>query len=248
MPHAGGVLFAENSRAATLLNAWICAGAPEPIKDEPTTRKLFVIPDKRSMTPGETQRLLVIAEDDKGTRRDVTWLSRFESNDAGMASVDPNGLVKVRRSGETAVRASFQGIVSIAAITSPYPNSVDPARFAVKNNAIDDHVFAKLAALRIDPSDLAGDAEFLRLAFLDTIGTLPTPAEARAFLSDNDPAKRSKLIDRLLDRPEYVDLWTQELADLFQNRKERDHDVRSAKGVRAFHSWLRAGRRQSTLE
>src|SRR5262249_18031354 len=72
------------------------------------------------------------------------------------------------------------------------------------------------------------------------IGTLPTPAEVRAFLADPRPDKRAKLIDSLLDRPEFVDYWTYLLADLLQNRKERDHDVRGTKGVPAFHSWLRS--------
>src|SRR5207244_9339255 len=88
-------------------------------------------------------------------------------------------------------------------------------------------------------SDLCGDEEFLRRASLDTCGVLPAPDEVRAFLADNRPDKRARKIDELLERPEFVDHWALFLGDLFQNRKERDHDVRGTKGVRAFHEWLR---------
>ena len=99
-------------------------------------------------------------------------------------------------------------------------------------------MFTKLAALRIEPSDLCDDAEFLRRAFLDTIGILPTPDEVRTFLAD--AARQAGQADRrLAGRPEFVDYWTVQLGDLLQNRKERDHDVRGTKGVRAFHDWLR---------
>src|SRR5262249_41302285 len=88
--------------------------------------------------------------------------------------------------------------------------------------------------------ELSDDAEFCRRAFLDSIGTLPQPGEVRRFLADRAPDKRARLIDSLLERPEFVDYWTLFLADLLQNRKERDRDVRGTKGVRSFHTWLRA--------
>jgi hypothetical protein len=129
--------------------------------------------------------------------------------------------------------------VAVVVLTAPFEKAVAPGRLARRNNFIDEHVFNKLAALRIEPSGDCTDAEFIRRVSLDTAGVLPTPAEVKAFLADTRPDKRSRLIDALLERPEYVDHWALQLGDLFQNRKERDHDVRGTKGVRAFHAWLR---------
>ncbi|HZT83112.1 MAG TPA: DUF1549 domain-containing protein, partial [Gemmataceae bacterium] len=178
-PHEGGKLITNGSREHRLLLDWLRAGAPGPAKDEPTVRRLEVQPGRRPLRVGDTVQLSVFAEYTDGRRRDVTWLARFDSNDAAVADVDPFGKVRVLRPGETAVRASFQTLVAVAVVTVPYSNPVPAERFAGKNNFIDDHVFAKLAALRIEPSDLCEDATFLRRAFLDTIGTLPTAAEVR---------------------------------------------------------------------
>jgi len=237
--HEGGKLFSAGSRPYRILLDWIRAGAPGPRMDDPQPVKLEILPGARSLRPGQEQQLLASAEYSDGSRRDVTWLTRFDSNDAGMASVDGHGLVKILRHGETSIRATFLSQVAVVVLTAPHEQPVEPDRLAQRDNFIDDHVFNKLAALRIEPSDLCDDSTFLRRACLDTIGVLPTPAEVRAFLADQRPDKRARLIDSLLGRPEFVDYWALQLGDLFQNRKERDHDVRGTKGVRGFHEWLR---------
>ena len=238
VPHAGGRLLTAGSPESELLIAWLKAGTPGPTKDEPTVAKLTLSPATVSMSPNQSQTLSVAAEYTDGRKRDVTWLTRFTANDTAVADVDRTGKATALRSGETAIVAAFDGQVATAIVTVPF-GSQNIATAPSIAGAIDSHVFAKFAALRIEPSGLASDAEFLRRVFLDTIGILPTPVETRAFLADTSADKRSKLIDELLQRPEFADFWTLQFADLFQNRKERDHDVRGTKGVRQFHAWLR---------
>ena len=100
---------------------------------------------------------------------------------------------------------------------------------------MDVHVFAKLKAHKILPSEVATDATFLRRAYLDALGILPTPDEARAFLGDLDPEKRPKLVDRLLTRPEFADFWALKWADLLRNEEK----TMGPKGVWVFQRWLR---------
>ncbi len=238
-PHEGGKLFSQGSREYLTLLNWIKAGARPVQKGEHEAKRLEVLPGNRVLRPGQEQQLLVRADWGDGNWEDVTWLSRFDSNDPGMAAVDAHGKIRVLRHGETAIRVSFQTQVAVLLISAPYNQPIKPEAFSPKNNFIDEHVFAKLAALHIEPSGLCSDGEFIRRAFLDTIGVLPTADEVRAFLNDSRPDKRARLVDSLLARPEFVDLWTLFIADLVQNRKERDHDVRGVEGVKAFHGWIK---------
>lgn len=239
-PHEGGKIFDTASREYRVLLDWLKAGAPGPVKADATLLRLELLPRTRILKTGDELQIVAFGEFSDGSRRDVTWLTRFDSNDSGLASVTPEGKVKALRNGETSIRASFLTGVDVAIVTVPFPNEVSASRFTERNNFIDDAVFAKLAALRIAPADLCSDEEFIRRAFIDAIGTLPSAQEVRDFLTSKEPAKRKQLIDLLLDRPEFVDYWTLQLGDLLQNRKERDHDVRGVKGVRSLHQWLHA--------
>ncbi|MSR42517.1 MAG: DUF1549 domain-containing protein [Pedosphaera sp.] len=239
VPHEGGQRLAEDGRAHRTLIEWIAHRAPGPIASESDASRIEILPGSRTLRVGETQQLLVRAHYPDGRVRDVTWLAKFFSNDDATIEVTPGGVARSTRAGETSVRVHFQGQVEVMTFTAPHDNKLDPSLFAKRNNVVDQHVFAKLAALRLPPSGLCDDTSFLRRASLDTIGTLPTPEEVRSFLADNSADKRTRLIDQLLARSEFADYWTLQFSDLLQNRKERDHDVRGTKGVRSFHSWLR---------
>jgi len=238
-PHEGGRLFASTSREYQLLLAWISAGYPGPAKDEVKISKLELTPASHVLKPGEEVQLIATATFADGTKRDVTWLTKFDSNDPAYLDVSPGGKAKAIRNGASAVRAMFLTEVAVTVFSMPYDRVVDPKRYEGGNNFVDTHVFAKLKELRIEPSDLCSDEEFIRRLFLDACGILPTAEAVTAFVANKDAAKRAKLIDSVLARPEFTDYWTLQLGDLFQNRKERDHDVRGTKGVRQFHDWLR---------
>src|SRR5207248_1236348 len=112
-----------------------------------------------------------------------------------------------------------------------------------ERNYIDHYVFAKLQQMRILPSELCTDNEFIRRAYLDAIGILPTPAEVQKFLADPSPERRAKLIDELIGDPdkgipsrsEYADFWTLKWADLLRNNRT----VLQLKGVNVFQHWIR---------
>lgn len=238
-PHEGGRLFAPGSREYTLLLNWLKAGYPESDKKEPAVSKLELTPSSQVLKPGEEVQLVATATFADGTKRDVTWLTKFDSNDPAYLEVSPSGKAKAIRNGASAVRAMYLTEVAVTVFAMPFDRPVDEKRFTGGNNFVDTHVFAKLKELRIEPSDLCSDEEFIRRCFLDACGILPSASEVTAFVADKDAKKREKLADAVLARSEFTDYWALQLGDLFQNRKERDHDVRGTKGVRQFHLWLR---------
>ena len=239
-PHEGGARFAPGSREHTLLRDWVLAGAPGPVTNEARVAKLQLTAANRPLKPGEKVPITARATYTDGHERDVTWLAQFFANDESTVKVSPEGVATAVRAGKASVRVHFQGLVEVVTFTMPYDNKVRPADFTARENAIDDAVFKKLQALRLPPAPRCDDATFCRRVHLDLTGTLPSAEFAAAFAKDASPDKRARLADELLGSPRFVDYWTLQLADLLQNRKERDHDVRGTKGVRAFNSWLRA--------
>jgi hypothetical protein len=238
-PHEGGRLFSPQSREYQLLLNWLAAGYPGPAKDDLKVSKLELTPASAVLKPGDVRQLVATATFADGSKRDVTWLTKFDSNDPAYLEISPGGTAKALRNGASAVRAMYLTEVAVTVFAMPFDRPVDEKRYQQSNNFVDTHVLAKLKELRIEPSDLCTDEEFIRRLFLDAMGALPTAAEVTAFTSDADAKKREKLVDAVLARPEFTDYWALQLADLFQNRKERDHDVRGTKGVRQFHDWLR---------
>jgi hypothetical protein len=237
--HEGGTRFRKGSPAWKTMVDWIAARAPGPVVDEALPVDLEVTPGESILEPGETRSLQVLAREADGSTRDVTWLAQFFSNDEARVRVTPEGVVTARDYGEVSVRVHFLNLVQVVRFTMPFPNEVPAELYSSRNNVIDGPVFEKLQALRLPPAENCTDAEFVRRAFLDTIGILPTQEEVTAFTADESPDKRAALADQLLARPEWIDYWTLQLCDVLQNRRERDHDVRGVKGVRAFHAWLR---------
>jgi hypothetical protein len=239
IPHGGGRLFDPGSEAYQTLHDWIVAGAPASAPNTPHVVAIDAAPSLVTMQPGDRHAINVRAMYSDGTHRQVTWLSRFQSNDASYATVDVNGQIEARRAGEVALVVSFADHVDTVVVSVPYEHDIDDRQYAATYNLLDEPVMEKLKSLNIPPSEPCDDATYLRRVMLDLIGTLPTSDEVQGFLNDTSPKKRERLVEVLLERPEFVDFWTLQLSDLLQNRKERDHDVRGAKGVRAFQAWIR---------
>ncbi len=235
MEHGGGEKLKLNSREYVRLRTWLQDGAPEPAATDATVTKIEVFPAARLFVPGERQQLAVTAVWSDGRREDVTGLSQYDALNDSVAAVTPTGLMTARTAGETHVMIRFGGSVAVAQATLPYAKLAMFPQLPA-NNDIDVKLIAKWKDLGITPSPLCGDDEFLRRAFLDTIGTLPTAEEVRAFLADKDSKKRDKAIDALLKRPEFVDWWTLKWGDLLRI----DRTALQEKGMWSFHNWVRS--------
>jgi hypothetical protein len=217
LPHGGGLKLEVGSPDYQLLADWIASGAPGPRADDPRTERLEVSPPAAVLKPKDALQVRVRAWYSDGHAEDVTRWARFSSTEDMVASVDPDGRVKVAGSGEAAVNVLFSNLVASCRIAVPLPNVVDPKLFAQapRQNYIDELVLKKLDALHIPPSPPCADAEFIRRAYLDAAGILPTPEEVQRFTADTQPDKRARLIDGLLRRPEFVDYWAYKWSDLF---------------------------------
>jgi len=216
VPHGGGVRFQAGSPEYRTLIEWIQGGC---VYDSggPDLKEISVYPTERILVgTGARQHLIVTGRYSDGTQADLSGHVRYMSNDETIAAVNDAGEITAKRQGETNIMVRTQGRTTVARVAI-IPQALGPGYPTVpENNFIDGLVFAKLKKLNVVPSDLAPDPVFLRRVYLDTLGVLPTPEETRRFLSSNDSDKRARLIDQLLERPEFVDLWAMKFADLFQ--------------------------------
>ncbi|HUR54616.1 MAG TPA: DUF1553 domain-containing protein [Gemmataceae bacterium] len=216
VPHGGGTRFADDSEHFAVLNGWITAGAPGPKESDAKLERIEVYPPAALLKPKDEMRVIVRGVYADGTLEDVTRWAKFGSSEELVAAVGEDGKVTVAGHGETAITVLFGSKVATFTVTSPYPNKVDAATFATspRHNVVDDLILKKLELLRLPPSAQCTDAEFVRRVYLDTCGIVPGPDEVTAFVSDTDPKKRARLIDKLLERPAYVDYWAHKWSDL----------------------------------
>lgn len=236
VPHKGGLRFKTDSIEYQILSQWIAQGTPAPQTDDPRIQSIDLLPNHVILKPGDNQQLLVLAHFSDGSTREVTHWSKFTATDTSVSTVNDEGQVKVAGHGEGAVTAWYLSKIAVATVTSPFENKVSPDQYSAAGNLVDELVNEKLKDLSLPPSSAASDAEFLRRAFIDTIGVLPTADEARVFLSDSSPLKRDKLIDQLLyHRGEFVDYWSYKWSDLLlvSSRKLNSEQMWS------YYHWMR---------
>lgn len=246
VPHGGGVRIRRDTDDYRTLAKWIANGSPFGDATAPKVVAIVVSPHEKVMGLKQTQPLKVTARFDNGFEEEVTRHAKFQSNSDGLASVDEQGVVTTGEvPGDVAVMASYLGAVDVFRVLIPRPADSSPpltppereagSAGATQPSAIDSLVKAKLAKLNIQPSELCSDSDFLRRAYLDVIGTLPTADEVRRFLDDQRPDHRARLIDELLKRPEYADYWALKWSDWL--RAERQNLAHA--GAHAYYRWIR---------
>ncbi len=217
LPHGGGQRFERDSADYRRLLEWILQGAPYGAGSQAGARieRLEASPREAIMEPGARRRLLVTAFLEDGRSEDLSPEVLYESSDPAVVEVSPAGVVRALKPGQArvSVRAAGKLVqVRCGVIRQPLDHYPEVAR----RNVIDDQVFDRLRELHILPAGLSSDSAFLRRVCLDLTGTLPPPERVREFLSDRDPRKRERLIERLLNSPEFVDYWTFRFADFFR--------------------------------
>lgn len=237
LTHGGGQRFAIGSPEYQVVSEWIAAGAPPPAENDPRIERIDVFPSAAVLSPKAVQQLVVQARFSDGRVEDVTRWAKFSSTNGEVAAVDDAGRVTIAGPGEGSVSVWYLNKLVVATMTVPRPQVLPEGLFtnAPRRNPIDNLVLAKLKRLNIPPSGRSTDSEFLRRAMLDTIGVLPTADEVKSFLADKATDKRDRLIEQLLDRPEFVDYWTYKWSDLLLVNSDK---LKPA-SMWAYSNWIR---------
>ncbi len=236
LAHEGGLRFRRDSEEYAILRRWIADGMPDDMATAPAVTRLEVMPSEKILIEPETRLpLRVRAHFADGHQRDVTRLAVYDAPNS--VKVSPEGMVERTGSGagETTILVRYleqQAPVRLAFVPAR-PDFV--WRKAPMANAIDEQILTKLRRLRMNPSELCTDSEFIRRISLDLLGLLPTAEEARGFVADRRRDKRARWIDAWLARPEFADFWALKWSDVLRNEEK----LNDRKGVQAFHHWIR---------
>ena len=233
--HGGGRRIKKGDPVHRVFHGWIGEGLQLDAANVPELVKIEVFPSKRVFRPaGSQQQLIVTGTFSDGSMRDITPLTVFSSSNEQVASVNESGLVSKGGRGETAVLARFLDKMATSQITF----LEDVPGFAWNNpaehNFVDNLVFEKLKQLQILPSDLCSDEEFLRRAYLDVTGRLPTIEETNAYLANSAPDKRNQLIDQLVESDDFADFWTLKWSDILRSNSKKI----TAVGTQKFRRWV----------
>ncbi|MBO10734.1 MAG: hypothetical protein CMJ68_08235 [Planctomycetaceae bacterium] len=234
--HGGGARTTSGSADHQLLSGWVAQGAPWGDDGAPQVTSVRVSPSQRILNPSSDQQLLVTAVYSDGSTRDVTSAAEYTSNATLVADIEDAGHVHTGKvPGEAAITINYMGHVVAARITVPRNEVRADYPKPDSNNRIDELVWTKLKRMGILPSSTATDSVFLRRLHLDTLGTLPSPEEVRAFESDKRSDRRERAIQDVLARPQLADYWAQKWGDVLL----ADREALGERGAYEFHRWLR---------
>ena len=234
-PHGGGSRIEKGSLDYRLIHSWIAQGMPYGKPDDPTLESIAVFPKVRVMDMNGEQQLVVTAKYSDGSMKDVTRAAVYEVNDEEVGEVDENAHVGVfEQPGDLGIMIRYQDKVSVYRAVVPLGAPVDNLPKPV--NYVDEHIFAKLKAVGMPPSEDSEDSTFIRRVTIDVAGRLPTLEESKAFIADKTPNKRDKLIDRLLASTDYANYFATKWSSLLRNKRTKTSYQR---GNFAFHAWIR---------
>lgn len=237
VPHSGGKLFEVDSPYYATILEWLQDEAPaDPTDSMPPAVESVAIYPPQAVIEGEGsgQRFLAVATYADGTTQDVTTLAAFSSNNTSCAEIDQAGRVIAGSRGEAFVMARFD-THTVGSQVLTLPTGLEYSPPAITGNYVDQLVGKKLQQLRILPSGLCSDEEFLRRVTIDITGMLPTEEEYRQFVVDPEPTKRAELVDRLLERKEFSEIWAMKFAQLLMIKSSNQVSYKSAF---LYNQWL----------
>ena len=245
MPHGGGKRLEVESDDYHVIRDWIRQGTVGPRSDDAKLIRIAVSPLKRVLRRDTQQQLLITAHFSDGTLRDVTRRAIYDSNMPEIANAAANGVVTVQpRSGLFAIMVRFggeigvfQGVVPIAGLDAA--TTILAAIPTTAYPGIDRPLFEQWKQLGVIPSAVADDATFIRRALIDVCGTLPTAEEIAAYVADQRTDKKSRLIDQLLERPEFASYFALKWADILQNRGQGYSTSQQRPSTTLFAAWIR---------
>ncbi len=244
VPHEGGRRTTVDSKYYAILRQWIANGANLDLKS-PRVTKIEVFPqDPVVQVIGARQQMRVVATYADGAARDVTSEAFIESGNADVATHDTAGLITTLRRGEAPVLARYEGNYAATTLTVMGDRTGFVWKEPVAWGKIDELVAAKWKRMKIEPSELCSDLEFIRRIYLDLTGLPPAPEEIRTFLNDSRDTrvKRDALVDRLVGSADYVDFWANKWADLLQCNSK----FLGAEGAETFRAWIRSELEKNT--
>lgn len=236
VPHTGGARLPADSKAYKILRSWVETGAHRDPADTPKPVGVDVFPAEVVFAAkGDSQRVVVRARYSDGSDRDVTDRTVFLSNNDGVATATDDGRLAGTGPGDAFVLARFDELSTGVRVTVRPGSPFSPIA-AKPLNYVDEHVHAKLTKMHVRPGEVCSDEVFLRRVFIDLIGLLPSPGERETFLADTAPDKREKLVDALIAREEFLDIWVMKWAEILQIRTVNGL---SPKGLQVYDQWLR---------
>jgi len=242
VPHSGNKLYDKDSQYNKTILEWISNGAKDDPADIAKVTGIEVYP-KQIVLEGKdaTQQITVRATYSDGTDRDVTNLALFMTNNDPVASIGKDGVVKSGERGAAFMLARFN-VFSVTAQVIVIPKGLVYERPQVAEvNYVDKAVNERLHRLRIVPSGFCTDEEFVRRVYIDVVGLYPKPAELQAFVADKRPDKRAQLVEALLQRKEFTELWVMKWAELLQIRSGINQGNNAPpfyKNALLYYNWL----------
>ncbi|TWT61036.1 DUF1549 domain-containing protein [Rubinisphaera italica] len=237
VPHTGGKCYEVDSSYCTDIVEWISNKCPKDPEDIPFCDSIALYPEQAVLDgAGTQQKLTVLAHYSDGSERDVTHLALFQSSNDNSATVDTKtGLVTAAKRGEAFVMARF-ATHTVGSQMIVLPKGLDFTLTDEKpSNYIDELVLLKLKKLRMNPSPVCSDEIFIRRIYIDMVGQLPSPEQYTAFLQNQDPDKRSKVIDELIEQKEFTELWVSKWAEWLMMRSSNQV---SYKSIILYYNWL----------